>query len=198
MMSKQPSQPTKSMRLSKVVDRVRMSSVPSARPSPGAVRYTPAVATAQKPVQRAIKYPNASTALRQHVADARPVTTREAGIRLRMPPDRRETVVDEVRAVRPTPARLTERHGIALPSRDLSGRQRARPIETAADIGELVRRARKERAMSQGKLASLAGTGRRFISDLEAGKPTIELKRLLDVCEVLEVSLFGTIDPSAR
>lgn len=45
--------------------------------------------------------------------------------------------------------------------------------------------------MTQNMLAKRAGTGRRFISELEAGKPTLELERVFQVCNALGLHLLA-------
>jgi HTH-type transcriptional regulator/antitoxin HipB len=50
--------------------------------------------------------------------------------------------------------------------------------------------------MSQSRLALIAGTGRRFISELEAGKLTAELGKVLAVCHALGFQL--TAEPHSR
>ena len=52
-----------------------------------------------------------------------------------------------------------------------------------------MRKRRKEINMKQSDLAMVAGTGMRFISDLENGKPTCELGKALDVLANLGVEL---------
>ena len=46
-------------------------------------------------------------------------------------------------------------------------------IFSAKDIGTIVRAERKKLGMTQAELALNVGTGIRFISDLENGKPTV-------------------------
>ncbi|MGM0593010.1 MAG: helix-turn-helix transcriptional regulator [Pseudomonadota bacterium] len=64
-------------------------------------------------------------------------------------------------------------------------------VVTVEAIGKLVRAHRKSQAATQTELASLCGVGVRFISDLENGKPTMELGKVLHVlqCLGLEVSI---------
>jgi len=64
-------------------------------------------------------------------------------------------------------------------------------IQTPQDIGNLVRLARKNQGATQADFAALCGVGVRFISDLENGKPTAELGKVLMViqCLGLELSL---------
>jgi HTH-type transcriptional regulator / antitoxin HipB len=64
------------------------------------------------------------------------------------------------------------------------------PIETPAELGELVRTRRKALEITQGELAGLSGVGVRFIVELEHGKPTLELGRVLRVLNRLKVQLF--------
>lgn len=63
-------------------------------------------------------------------------------------------------------------------------------VTTAADIGRLVRAARTRRAMTQTDLAAAAGVSRRWLVDLEAGKPRAELELVLTVLAVLGVGLY--------
>lgn len=63
------------------------------------------------------------------------------------------------------------------------------------DVGALglaVRGARKTHGLTQAELAGLAGTGPRFISELERGKPGVELGKVLDVLAVLGLRLLLT------
>ena len=64
-------------------------------------------------------------------------------------------------------------------------------ISTAEDIGLCVRAQRKAQGATQAEFASLCGVGIRFISELENGKPTMELGKVLQVlkCLGLEVSV---------
>jgi len=62
-------------------------------------------------------------------------------------------------------------------------------IRTAADLGQLVRKARKSMRMTQTTLAGLCGCGTRFVSDLEGGKPTVEFDMALRVAEAVGVRL---------
>ena len=57
------------------------------------------------------------------------------------------------------------------------------------DIALQVRRARIALRLTQSDLAGLSSTGPRFIVDLEHGKPTIELGKLIDVLIALGLTL---------
>lgn len=56
---------------------------------------------------------------------------------------------------------------------------------TSKIIGSLVRKTRKRLGIRQRELALAAGTGLRFISDLENGKPSCELEKVLKVLQTL-------------
>ena len=56
-------------------------------------------------------------------------------------------------------------------------------------IGDIVRAHRHAAGLNQAALAGLAGTGTRFISDLERGKPNVALDKLLAVLAVLGLKL---------
>ncbi|RJF94904.1 transcriptional regulator [Oleomonas cavernae] len=67
-------------------------------------------------------------------------------------------------------------------------------ILTPADIGRLVRQARKAAGLRQDELAGAAGVGLRFVVDLEAGKATAQLGKALQVLSALGCS-FEIIPP---
>ncbi|HAJ46442.1 MAG TPA: transcriptional regulator [Alphaproteobacteria bacterium] len=62
---------------------------------------------------------------------------------------------------------------------------------TPLEFGKLIREARKRAKLTQEELASAAGVGPRFLVELEAGKPTIQLGKALRVAEMagLEIKL---------
>lgn len=57
------------------------------------------------------------------------------------------------------------------------------------EIGTIIKKRRKELGLTQKYLAALANTGVRYISDLENGKETTQLGKLLDVLNVLEIEM---------
>ena len=59
---------------------------------------------------------------------------------------------------------------------------------TPAAIGEIVRSTRKACHMRQDELAGAAGVGVRFVVELEAGKPTAQLGKALQVLSALGCS----------
>ena len=63
-----------------------------------------------------------------------------------------------------------------------SSARTAVPIGTTADIGVLIKAARGKSGFTQQRFADIAGVGRRFISELEAGKPTLEFAKVIRCC----------------
>jgi len=61
---------------------------------------------------------------------------------------------------------------------------------SSAEIGKLVQSERKRQGLTQLQLAGMAGTGIRLISDLENGKGTIQVQKLLKVIQTLGLGLF--------
>jgi HTH-type transcriptional regulator/antitoxin HipB len=61
--------------------------------------------------------------------------------------------------------------------------------ESTRQIAKHVREARLAFGLTQRDLAGLSNTGVRFIVDVESGKPTIELGKLLDVLVTLGLTL---------
>lgn len=66
-------------------------------------------------------------------------------------------------------------------------------MRTAEDIGSAIRAKRQAIGLTQVELAQLAGVGERFLSELERGKATAELGKVLRVC--LRVGLDLTLSP---
>ena len=57
-------------------------------------------------------------------------------------------------------------------------------------VGKLVQAERKRQGLTQLQLAGLANTGIRFVSDLENGKGTVQLQKLLAVIAALGLGLY--------
>ncbi len=67
---------------------------------------------------------------------------------------------------------------------------------TPAEIGEIVRTTRKTAGLRQDELAGAAGVGLRFIVDLESGKPTAQIGKILQVLAALGCSINITPPPA--
>ena len=63
-------------------------------------------------------------------------------------------------------------------------------IKTSLDFGKAIKNARKKQKLTQMQLAWMSGVGRRFIVDLEKGKPTCSLDKSLHVLNILGVELI--------
>jgi len=62
-------------------------------------------------------------------------------------------------------------------------------IRSSAQLGVVVAHARKLRGYSQQEFADIAGVGRRFVSDLENGKATVQLGKILQVLTALGLDI---------
>jgi y4mF family transcriptional regulator len=60
---------------------------------------------------------------------------------------------------------------------------------TTAELGRIVKKERKAMGLTQADLALTSGTGMRFISDLENGKPTCQIGKTLTVLRTLGLRL---------
>ena len=69
-------------------------------------------------------------------------------------------------------------------------RSAANDVSSALDlIGRAVRRERRALGLTQTELAGLCGVGGRFVSELEGGKPSLEIGRALHVLHHLGLDL---------
>lgn len=58
-------------------------------------------------------------------------------------------------------------------------------IRSSAQLGAVICQQRKRLALKQLDLAGLGNTGNRFIVDVENGKPTVQLQKVLDLIDLL-------------
>ncbi len=63
------------------------------------------------------------------------------------------------------------------------------PIHDAATLGKLIRRARKQQGLNLETLAGLCGLSIRFLSELENGRDSCGLGRILIVLDTLGIEL---------
>ncbi|MBL4804632.1 MAG: helix-turn-helix transcriptional regulator [Alphaproteobacteria bacterium] len=64
-------------------------------------------------------------------------------------------------------------------------------VPNTEDLGRLIRETRKEQGLTQDDLAGLTGTGRRFIIDLERGKDTAQIGKVLLVLAALGIAIYA-------
>lgn len=62
-------------------------------------------------------------------------------------------------------------------------------MRTARQVGALIRARRKELDLTQGDVAAAAGVSRQWVSEVEGGKATAELGRVLAVLDALDLDL---------
>lgn len=62
-------------------------------------------------------------------------------------------------------------------------------IQSTENIGEFIRKVRKELGVTQSDVALSAGTGIRFIIELEKGKSTCQIGKVLQVLQVLGIQI---------
>lgn len=63
-------------------------------------------------------------------------------------------------------------------------------INSIEDLAKIIEAKRKQQNLTQLDLAGLASTGNRFIIDLEKGKPTCQIQKILDVLKTLGIKLL--------
>lgn len=68
------------------------------------------------------------------------------------------------------------------------------PLETAADFGLALARARKGLGLTQRELALAVGVGERFIVELEAGKPTAQLGKTLAAAKAVGMRIVDSAE----
>lgn len=62
-------------------------------------------------------------------------------------------------------------------------------FSSTKELGEIIRKVRKQQGMTQPELAGACGVGVRFIVDLEKGKETCEAGKVLTVVTMLGIKL---------
>ncbi|MCT9074214.1 helix-turn-helix transcriptional regulator [Cupriavidus gilardii] len=62
-------------------------------------------------------------------------------------------------------------------------------IRSSTELGAAIRQRREQLQLKQTDLAGLGGTGNRFVVDLERGKPTVQLQKVLDLMDLLGLEI---------
>jgi y4mF family transcriptional regulator len=62
-------------------------------------------------------------------------------------------------------------------------------ITSAKEIGSLVRQRRKQAGLTLTVAAGMAGVGVRFLSELERGKPTLQIGLVIEVLQLFGLEL---------
>lgn len=63
------------------------------------------------------------------------------------------------------------------------------------DYRTLIREKRKEKGLSQERLAELVQVSQPFIAEIESGRKKPSVDVLMRICAVLDISLFGNGEP---
>jgi HTH-type transcriptional regulator/antitoxin HipB len=71
-------------------------------------------------------------------------------------------------------------------------------IRTAKDIGALIRDQRKKQKLDQAELAKRVGVNRRWVLEVEAGKPRAEIGLVLKALDALGLALSIEGEATAR
>lgn len=155
---------------------------------------------------RLIRRPNAAHALRVHLAEVlqKPTASAQGSVLAETrgtpaaarkadgPSRKSRDIAEGVRTRAPGYAHLFDPVAPTTPTSDLlNGAGAVGPVLGAADLGVLVRQAREALGQSQAAFAAGAGVGRRFLSELEAGKSTLEIDKVLAVCRAAGVVVLA-------
>lgn len=62
-------------------------------------------------------------------------------------------------------------------------------IDNVSELGKLIKDTRKSQGLTQADLAISANVGVRFIVDLENGKETAQIGKILQVCQMLGLEI---------
>jgi len=159
-------------------DPTKATGIINAMNTPGMVRQTNALADAMKSLE-ALRMPqiNALTRAAKQVGAFRaPQINALAAFAHPLAAETPRLVSSGAPASTPTPpSQISKRRSVA----------------SATDLGLFVRERRLAMALTQQELADAAGTGRRFISELETGKSTLEIGKVIQVCRYLGLDLFA-------
>lgn len=63
-------------------------------------------------------------------------------------------------------------------------------IRTSQELGEFIKQYRTAQKILQADIVGLANTGNRFVVDLEKGKPTLQLQKVLDVLDLIGLEVI--------
>jgi len=63
------------------------------------------------------------------------------------------------------------------------------PVRSTHELGNLIRATRKAQSLTQKEIAGLGSTGNRVIVDIENGKPTVQLQKVLHLMDLLGLEL---------
>jgi HTH-type transcriptional regulator / antitoxin HipB len=76
----------------------------------------------------------------------------------------------------------------SLPNGNRAGRGAVK-VRSSTELGTLIRDARKAQGLTQLTMAGLGNTGNRVIVDIENGKPTVQLQKVMDLMALLGLEM---------
>ncbi len=71
-------------------------------------------------------------------------------------------------------------------------------VESVADLGMALRATRKGAGVRLDDLADIVGVSKQFVSDVEYGKPTVQLGRVLKLLAEMGLQLSINLPPAAE
>lgn len=63
-------------------------------------------------------------------------------------------------------------------------------VKSPSELGAIIRSVRKEQSLTQLDMAGLGATGNRIIVDIEKGKPTVQLQKVMALMDLLGLELM--------
>ncbi|MCL2826307.1 MAG: helix-turn-helix transcriptional regulator [Eggerthellaceae bacterium] len=63
-------------------------------------------------------------------------------------------------------------------------------IQSSAELGAAIRARRKSQGLTQQELAGFSGCSAKFLTDLENGKPTVRLDKVLKIVMMLGMDFY--------
>lgn len=64
-------------------------------------------------------------------------------------------------------------------------------LTSTSDIGKLIRERRRDMGLTQLALADLSAVSHKFVNEIEHGKPTAEMGKVIRVLQMLGLDLYG-------
>ena len=71
-------------------------------------------------------------------------------------------------------------------------------FNSVEELGKSVARVRKQQGATQVQLAQMSNVGVRFVRDLEDGKPTVQMNKVLKVLSVLGIAVAYDNPPGSE
>ena len=64
-------------------------------------------------------------------------------------------------------------------------------LDNTTQLGKILRQKRKEQGLTQGEVAAHCGLSTRFVSEVERGKATAEIGKVISLLKAVGVDLFA-------